>query len=207
MGAVREDLEGAIRSLYDAGELEQAATVAVRGYGPELLGYLTATLRSEQTADEVFAQVCEDLWRGLPEFSWRCSFRTWTYVLARNAAASFRRSPQNQAARRVPLSKISELVMEVRTRTRPHLRTDVKDRFAELRSSLDPEEQALLILRINRELSWNEIALVLDAASPDDEDAIRRGAAKLRQRFQALKKRLRERVAREGLLGDVESDA
>ena len=44
---MREELEETIRSHCDAGELEQAATVALEGYGRELLGYLVATMRSE----------------------------------------------------------------------------------------------------------------------------------------------------------------
>ena len=98
------------------------------------------------------------------------------------------------------MSKISEVAAKVRTETLPHLRTEVKDRFAELRRSLDPDDQALLILRVNRGLSWNEIAVVLDGASPNDEPAIQRGAARFRQRFQGLKKRLHERAERDGLL-------
>jgi len=195
-----EELEARIRSHFDAGELEEAATVALEGYGRELLGYLIATMRSEQDAGDVFSQLSEDLWRGLPEFGWRSSFRTWSYVLARNAAGRFRRAPQNQRHRRVGLSKISEVADRVRTETLPHLRTEVKDRFGELRRALDPDDQALLILRVNRRMSWKEIAQVLGDASIDDERAIDRGAARFRQRFQTVKKRMHDLAKREGLL-------
>ena len=203
---MQEELEASIRSLFDAGRLEEAATVALEGYGRELLGYLVATMRSEEDAGEVFSQLGEDLWRGLPEFAWRSSFRTWIYALARHAAARFRRTPANQRQRRVGLSMISEVADRVRTQTLPHLRTEVKDRFAELRETLEPDDQALLILRVNRGLSWKEIAQILDGAAVDDEAGLTRGAARFRQRFQVVKVRMHELAERDGLL-DSENQA
>ncbi len=203
---MHEELEAKIRSHFDAGELEHAATVALEGYGRELLGFLVATMRDEQDARDVFSQVSEDLWRGLPNFGWRSSFRTWSYSLARNAAGRFRRTPHNQRHRRVPLSAISEVANRVCTRALPHLRTEIKDRFAELRQSLDPDDQALLILRVNRRMTWKQIAQVLDAASIDDDAAIDRAAARFRQQFHAVKARMHDLAERDGLL-DSEIDA
>lgn len=197
-----EELERQIRSHFEAGALDEAATVALEGYGREVLGYLIAIMRSEEDASEVFSQVGEDLWRGIPSFRWRCSFRTWLYTLARHAASRFRRAPHNQRGRRVPLSQIGEVAVRVRSRTLPYLRTEVKDRFAELRRSLDADDQSLLIFRVNRGLSWNEIAIVLGGAPADDEAGLERAAARWRQRFQTVKRRLYERARQEGLFDD-----
>ncbi len=195
-----ERLEAEIRAHFDAGRLEEAATVALEGYGRELLGYLVATMRSEEDAGEVFAQLAEDLWRGLPDFRWRSTFRTWCYSLARNAAGRFRRRPHNQPRRRVPLSKIGEVAVRTRTATLPHLRTEIKDRFAKLRESLDPDDQALLILRVNRRMSWKEIAQVLDSEAASDDPGLDRAAARFRQRFQTVKKRMHALAEADGLL-------
>ena len=195
------DLERRIRDAWEGGDLEVAATLTVEGYGAEVLGYLLATLRDEDIAGEVFSQVCEDLWRGIAGFQWRSTVRTWLYTLVRHAAARHMRSPHNRAERRLPLSRAGEVAQAVRTRTLPHLRTEVKDRFAQLRETLDPDDRALLILRVNRELSWKEIAVILGDAPPDDEAALRTGAARFRQRFQTLKRKMRDRAEREGLLG------
>jgi RNA polymerase sigma-70 factor (ECF subfamily) len=186
---VHDALEREIRFLHEQGEMEKAATVALEGYGREVLGFLLATLRDEDTASDVFAQMSEDLWRSLPTFEWRCTFRTYIYTLARYASARFWRSPHNEPRRRVPLSRISEVAQRVRTATLPHLRTEAKDRFAALRQSLDPDDQTLLILRINRRMKWDDIAGIMDEPTP-----------RLRKRFQALKDRMRARAQREGLL-------
>ncbi|MBS2025790.1 MAG: hypothetical protein JST92_25600, partial [Deltaproteobacteria bacterium] len=65
------------------------------------------------------------------------------------------------------------------------------DLVARLRAELSPAEQTLLILRIDRELSWKEVASVM-AAEGEDVDP-----AALRKRFERLRVRIAERVAEE----------
>lgn len=48
--------EDAIRRLLDAGEYRAAGALAVEAYGSEVLGFLTALLRDEASADEVFSK-------------------------------------------------------------------------------------------------------------------------------------------------------
>jgi RNA polymerase sigma-70 factor (ECF subfamily) len=198
----RAALERELTELHRRGDYEAAATRAVRGYGPELLGFLHAILHDADRAGEVFSQLCEDLWRGLPGFAARASFRTWLYTLARHAA--WRRLKREQQARReLPLddcSMVSRVEQEVRAATLPHLRTETRDRLVELRESLPVEDQAVLILRIDRKLDWNDLARVLHEGETLDDAALKRESARLRKRFQLLKERLRERARAEGLL-------
>src|SRR5690606_28937421 len=143
---------------------------------------------------------CEDLVHSLPAFRWRASLRTWFYRLARSAAARYKRSPMNRGDRRVALSKVSEIVHEVRSRTMAHLRSEVKDRVRALRDRLDEDERQLLELRIDRDLAWGEIAEVL-ADDELDDDERDRASARIRQQFQKLKVKLRELAVAEGLIG------
>ena len=64
------------------------------------------------------------------------------------------------------------------------------DRLEELRRELSTEEQNLLVLRLDQQLSWDEIAAIVSSAA---EPA---SAAVLRKRFERLKERL-ARLARE----------
>jgi RNA polymerase sigma-70 factor (ECF subfamily) len=198
----RAALERELGELHGAGDFEAAATRAVRGYGPELLGFLHAILHDPDLAGEVFSQLCEDLWRGLPAFEARASFRTWLYTLARHAA--WRRLRRDQHGRRhLPLddcSMVSRVEQEVRAATLPHLRTETKDRLVALRESLPVEDQTLLILRIDRGLDWNDLVRVLHEGASFDAATLKRESARLRKRFQLLKDRLRERARAEGLL-------
>jgi RNA polymerase sigma-70 factor (ECF subfamily) len=197
------NLEEIITSLREKGDQREAAARAVEGYGPEIFGFLVTMLRDEHNASEVFSQACEDLWQGIGQFEGRCAMRTWFYAIARHAMARFRRSPQHRPGRHVSLSEASDAAERVRSRTMPHLRTSVKSRFAAIRDSLDEDDRALLILRIDRDLSWREIARIFSADDNSDE-TLRRIEARLRQRFHLVKGKIRERARQSGLLRDDE---
>jgi RNA polymerase sigma-70 factor (ECF subfamily) len=83
----------------------------------------------------------------------------------------------------------------VRSRTAEYLRSETKDKVDAIRAKLAPDDQSLLVLRVNRGLGWNDIARAL--AEPDevlaDKELVRRAAA-LRKRFQRLKDELRAAV-------------
>lgn len=202
--AARDRLEAELRTLCGAEDLRGAATHAIKGYGPEILGYLAALSCSESDAAEVFSIFCEDLWRGLPGFRWASSFRTWSYTLARHALWRFGRDPSRRAHRNVALADASgvfELAERVRSTTLMHLRTEVKNEFAALRDQLEPDDRTLLVLRVDRRMAWNDIARVMwaEAAEPSDDD-LKRTAAALRKRFERAKERLRKLAKAANLL-------
>jgi RNA polymerase sigma-70 factor (ECF subfamily) len=195
-----DDVEAELAALLREGAFDRAATRALEEYGAELYGFLVSFGGSEPDAAEVFAQMSEDLWKGLPSFTSRCSVRTWLYVLARHAAARFRRSPWNHRERRTGDVRLDDFVASARSRTQPWLRTDVKDRFRALRESLDPDDRALLILRVDRALPWQDIARVTLGDEAVDEVAHEREVARLTKRFQLLKEDLRRRAKEVGLI-------
>lgn len=197
-GADEEELGALLRER----SLERAATRAIEIYGAELYGFLVHLLGDESAADEVWAQTVEDLWRGLPTFSARCSVRTWLYVLARHAAARYRRTPFHRAARRAGDSKLDGLVDRARSRTQPWQRTEIKDRLRDLRESLDDEARCLLALRLDRGMSWQEIARVTLGVEAPEPRALARESDRLRKRFQLLKEDLRARARASGLLDE-----
>ncbi|MBX3188533.1 MAG: sigma-70 family RNA polymerase sigma factor [Labilithrix sp.] len=180
-----------IRALWDAGDMSRCASAAIEAHGPEVLGWLVVTTGDASEAEEAFATASEDLWRGLSTFRWECSIRAWLYALSRHALIRRRKVAAERRERRLPLDEASSVVDRVRTRTRPWLRTEVKDVFAELRASLAESERELLVLRVDRDLSWDEIATVLDEPAP-----------RLRKRFQAIKEKLRAGARDKGLMGE-----
>jgi len=80
-----EELEAEIRDLLETRDLQGTASAILRGYGPAVLRYSRGLVRDEDRADDVFSQLCEDLWRGLPEFRGDSSVRLWVYTLAWHA--------------------------------------------------------------------------------------------------------------------------
>jgi serine/threonine-protein kinase len=194
--------ESAIRRALDAGDLGTAVEAALMQFGPEILHYLVGHLGQPELADDAFSLFCERVWSSLSRFEWKCSFRTWAFVLARHAAADVRRSEGRQQRGRTPLtdSRLSRLAEHVRTATLPLLKTEGRSAFKRLRDELSQEDKMLLVLRVDRGLAWDELARVfLDTASPDDAE-LRRESARLRKRFQLVKARLRERAKATGIV-------
>ena len=206
----REGVEAAIRAASERRDGKAAVAAALGAYGPEILGYLLAVLRDEQRAEEVYSDFAEDVVRGLGGFRFESSVRTWLYTVARHACS--RHLAREKRQRTVALSAAPEaldLAAQARTPTPPHARTTIRDGVERLRASLKPDDQTLLILRVDRDMAWLDIARVLSEPGTEPKEAeLRVESAKLRKRFERLKERLRAMAQAEQLLGDeAEGDA
>jgi RNA polymerase sigma-70 factor (ECF subfamily) len=196
------EVEAQILLLREGGDLRAAATCAVAEYGPEVLGFLDTVLRDHEKAREVFSEACADLWRGIGAFEGRCSMRTWFYVLARHAASRHRRASHREG-RCEPLSEAAEeLESPSRAKTPWYLGTTARRGVTAIRDALPEGDRALLVLRVDRQLSWRDIALIF--APRVGGDAHTRVAARLRKRFQTIKEDIRTRALRAGLVRDEE---
>ena len=190
----RAALEEAIVADVAAGHHDRATERAIRGWGPEIYGWLGSATASETEAADAFAVFGEQLWLSLRRFDRRCSTRTWCYMLARHAAARVRAG--REGGRRVPLSDAptSRLVAEIRSMTGRHQQTGTKAALTAQRAKLDEDDETLLVLRVDRGLAWREIAQVLLGEDADGA-ACERHAAALRKRFERVKALLRARLA------------
>jgi RNA polymerase sigma-70 factor (ECF subfamily) len=184
------DHEQEIRSLLSAGDVDGATTLALRVYGPSLLGFLKSRLHDLAHAREAFAWLAEDLWKGMRGFRAESSVRTWAYAIARNVVYRYRDRELRARFQQVPLSQISRASALAVALPTGH---DLDARAARLREQLDEDEQTVLTLRVDKAMDWKDIALVMlfDGNQPDDE-AVVREAARLRKRFQLLKEKLRK---------------
>jgi RNA polymerase sigma-70 factor (ECF subfamily) len=204
MAEDRSEVEAAIRAACDSGDYERAATRALEAYGGEILGFLAARLRSQSDAAEVFSMFTEDLWVGLPGFQWKCSMRGFCYTIARNAGNRYKVAPVNRADRNVGLTKashLSRIVDEVRSRTVAYMRTEVKSKMRQLREQLPEDDQTLLILRVDRNLPWRELAMVMTEGGESLPDAeLDKISARMRKRFQLAKDKLKDLARAEGLI-------
>jgi len=173
------DIEATLRRRFDAGDLRGTLALAIKRYGSELYGFLRRLTKDTVRADDLFAITCERVWRFLPTFRWNSTFRVWAYTVARNEFLRDVGRPRRETS----LGDASfELVAA------PDLeQVDDLDRLARLRQRLPPDDHVLLGLRLDRELSWSEIAKVLAG-----DGAGARDAAMLRKRYERLTTRLRE---------------
>jgi RNA polymerase sigma-70 factor (ECF subfamily) len=190
------DIEAELARLRAEGRLGDVATLVIESYGPDVLGFLAAMLRDQIAAGEAFAQACENMWKALPKFEGRSTLKTWFYTLARHAAIKLKTAPYER--NRVPLSEISEIADRVRSAG--YLSSAVRSKIAEIRDELDEDARAILVLRIDRAMSWNDVARVVEGELA--EAAVPAAAARMRQRFQTIKQIIRDRALASGLLDD-----
>ncbi len=187
------ELETTVRERLGAGDADGAAAVAIRAYGPQVLGYLRALLSAEDDAQDAFSRFAETLWRNLPAFRGDASLRTWAFKLAWRAALDLRREPWRRRGRRLATAEAAALQGDARTAS--YLRHErLRGQLARLREALSLEDRSLLRLRIDQELSWSEIATVLS----DDRVSVQ--AAAVAKRFERVKERLARMARDEGLL-------
>ncbi|MGC4001203.1 MAG: sigma-70 family RNA polymerase sigma factor [Anaeromyxobacter sp.] len=187
-----QELDSEITRLLAAGDRDAAATFALRGFGPRILAYLHTVLRDEGDATEAFGEFAEKLWKGLDSFRGESSFRVWAFRMAWNTALDLRKQAWNRRVRRMVTGEASRIAEEVRNATVLR-REQQRQGLEKLREELSAEDQALLTLRIDQELSWAEIAQVLEPEGAPDP-------ATLRKRFERLKLRLAERARELGLI-------
>lgn len=195
--SVESQLEQRISSALARGSLSDAATLIVNGYGPGILGYLATLLRDDDAAREAFSEVGEELWKALPRFEQRSSAKTWAYAIAYRCALRQRRARARRRTRPLHDSEYARIAASVRSVSRgsfPH--TAASQKLESLRRTLSDAEQTLLVLRLDRGMSWEDIAEVL---APRGKRA---NPATLRKRFERLKQRLRQSALREGLIGE-----
>ena len=195
------DVDAAVRGLIEAGDLDGAATRALEHYGPELYGFLRAVARDDDLASDAFSLGSESLWRYLPRFRWEASLRTWAYQLFRNALYQLRADPRRRSDRNLPLSLVNSIAHIQRSLTAPYQRTEVKEGLRALREALDPLDHEILVLRLDRAMSWKDIARALGEPG-DAEAAVEQRAAAFRKRFERAKAQLRDLAVKHGLLSD-----
>jgi RNA polymerase sigma-70 factor (ECF subfamily) len=182
-----------LKALVAAGEYERATEKAIRLYGPELVGWLCSVLPSEADAQDAFSRASVELWKSLRRFDGRCSVRTWCYMLARHAAVRVRNRRAEQEVLVSQMPSIVGVVSHVWSTTK-HNRAAAADVYTQIRNELDEEDQVLLVLRVDKDLAWRDIAQVLlgeDAAT----DELQRKAAALRKQFERVKERLKALAA------------
>ncbi|HEY2516536.1 MAG TPA: sigma-70 family RNA polymerase sigma factor [Polyangiaceae bacterium] len=194
----RAESEETVRRLAESGDTRAAADTTIRTYGPEIFGFLAGVMDDPDAAGDVFSAFSERVWKGIAGFRWQCSLRTWSYTIARNELARHR-SDTAQKRAQVGLSTAGSLQAPSRQPTPLHQRSSFLDAFAQLRSSLGPDDRDLLVLRVDRGLAWNELALLFlgQDATPAD---VAREAARLRKRFQVVKEQLTRAATASGLL-------
>jgi RNA polymerase sigma-70 factor (ECF subfamily) len=188
------ELDQLIRERLAADGPDGAATALIEALGPAILRYLRSMLRVEEDAADAFSQWSENVWTGLPAFRGEASLKTWSYRLAWNAAQNLRNQAWKRRGQRFATGQASALADSIRTKSVVVVERQ-RQALEELRAALSDEDRSLLVLRLDQQLSWNEVAGVLAAEGAPVEPAA------LMKRFERVKARLGELARERGLIG------
>lgn len=190
------ELDARVRELLEGGDEAGAVTAIVGALGPRMLGFLNGVLLDRDAADEVWAVACGQIWAAIEGFEGRASIETWVYVVVRRALAGYLRAPHRRRERLVGALEPRE---ERRSPTPPWRSTPVRDAARALREQLSPEERELLILRVDRRMSFRTLA-EMELGEAAEEAALKRREVAIRKRFERIKDKLGELAKRAGLL-------
>ncbi len=188
-----DDVESRVFAPLEAGDPREAASIAIQALGPAIFGYVSRLLDGDDALD-VFSQWAEDLWHGLPGFRRECRLRTWAFKLAYHATSRFRRDPYQARRQRLPSSAASRLAISV-AQSSALSGAARREQLRKLEAELTEDERALLHLRHDRELSWDECAEILSAGDGPPVTAVA-----LRKRYERTKEKLGKLAKDAGLL-------
>ncbi|HEY0255258.1 MAG TPA: sigma-70 family RNA polymerase sigma factor, partial [Kofleriaceae bacterium] len=156
-----DELDAKVRAYVARGQADRATEKILREYGDELARYLRSQVASEADAQEAFSRMSEELWKSLARFDGRCSVRTWCYMLARHSAIYIRTLPRHQREQLVSsVPSVQQAATEMFSNSLVE-RAHEQEVYTEAKEALEPDDRTLLVLRIDRNLSWREIAVVL----------------------------------------------
>jgi DNA-directed RNA polymerase specialized sigma24 family protein len=175
---------GRVRTLLGARDDAGASREALLAYGPEIYGFVLGVLEDPASATSLYADVQKRMETELGGFVQRCSLRTWLYVLARRELRDRRLQGRNATVSRAPL-------MSGDRRMTP------SNAISNLRTSLTQEEHELLILRVDRKLTWRDLALTELGERAVASDQIAMAMHVVRERVESVIQRLRRAAAAE----------
>jgi RNA polymerase sigma-70 factor, ECF subfamily len=204
----RAEQESRIRSAFDAGDMTEAARLTFDLYERDIRGFIRGNLRAQPDADEAFSTFAESFWKGLSGFGWRCSMRTWCYTLAHNvvlrcALARHRRRKHNLLLSSPDVYDVHDVYAlsdQSQAADALYKCVDLDVRLERLRSELDRSAQALLTERLDRSMSFREVARARLGSHARDSTRLAREEVRLRKEYSRLTIQLRRMAEDRGLV-------
>jgi RNA polymerase sigma-70 factor, ECF subfamily len=182
-------IEPQVRAALEGGDVPTAVFKAMRAYGSEIFGFLTAVIGDASKARQVYTAFGQRTAALLPRFRWRCALRVFLYFAARTALQQLRELSGTKTTDSALLAILAP------PRAAPYRRGSAKNFVVAVRRCLKRADLELLVLRVDRRFTWVEVALTSlgEAASRRE---IEEEARRYRDRFHHLKSRIAQAAAR-----------
>jgi len=166
----------------------------VSRYWDRIYAMVNQLLRNSQDAEEVTQDAFIRAHRGLVNFRGESAFSTWLYQIATNLARNrywywWRRKRDHTVSFDQPVSADNETTLaelipaELETPGDATVTQEFVNRIAESMEKLSPKHREILILRNVKNLSYEEIALILGISVGTVKSRIARARESLRARL------------------------
>lgn len=191
MTSAHDPLTSAVLEHLHHDRPAEAIELILQRLGGELYGYVLGITRDPDVAADAFQTFSLRAWKSLPSYRQEGSLRGWLYTVARNAAYRTLEDTHRRRADAFGTGEQEQLPAKwTRTATAQWQKTSEKNRLWSVIDTFPPEDREVLILRLGRKMTWNQIAEIIEPC--DDKIQQRRYAATLRKKFERLKKKLRK---------------
>jgi RNA polymerase sigma factor (sigma-70 family) len=156
-GEPADAVERQISALLQQEDWNGAILVAEQSFGAEIHGYLRAVLRDAALAEEALQAFRLALVKGVRTFKQSCEFRIWAYVIAKHETLRVLR----RRGRTRPLDSGRCDQIPARSSTRDWDKSINLRKMDCVRAQLSEDERELLVLRVDRRMSWEEVACIV----------------------------------------------
>lgn len=175
-------IDDEIKALLSGNQIEVAYDRVYTVLGPEIRGYLRGVTNRIEDGDDLFQELCLAVWQQLPRFRHGSSMRTWVYAIAHNLFVDYLARPSRKRLIELSTGRLNSL--PERSLSSLMEWTQKERVLDELKERLSPEDRELIILRAERECSYQMLTEILGGT----EQAIR-------QRYHRVKQQLRDLVS------------
>jgi len=168
-----------------------AFAMLVEKYQQPVLNFIHRTLRDETEAEDVAQNVFLQVYKSAPRYVKTAKFSTWLFTIARNLCLNEIRRRSRHPAESLDATRPDSEEQPIRqvedrqTFTPPEslLQSELEQKIAEALAELPENQRTAVLLCRQEELSYEEIAEVLNCTLSATKSLIHRGRETMKQKL------------------------
>jgi len=150
-----------VRRIIQRGETD-AFEILVRRHEKTIFNLVYRMLGDYDDAAEVSQEVFLSAYRAIGQFRGDAHFSTWLYRIALNHATTRRRSMSSRQQKTVPIDDIEPLSDPELGPAETLERKEIRERVQLALNKLEPDDATMILLRDLQDISYDEVARVLE---------------------------------------------
>jgi RNA polymerase sigma-70 factor (ECF subfamily) len=202
------EVENRVRELIAIKDVREAAGLALYGsaengrydgHGVRVFGYLRAIMKNDRDAKEVFAKFSRLVHKDIGSCPSDGSLKSWLYGIAYRVMVEHMKERKTRCD--FQFARTEQRASHARASIDRWDQSSVKDVLRELCSQLPENQQTIFILRVDRNMDWEELARVfLNAQEFAEPEILQFVVCHLKTQFNRAKEKVHTLAAAKVLL-------